>query len=59
MIDGGIILEVEADTVLDRLPNRAPDLSQLTSSKNMKNIGDMTAGQLFASAKSMLNANLK
>lgn len=59
MIDGGVILEIDADEVLDTLPGRVSSSDPLSSiaKGNIKGISDMTAGQLFTSAKNMLKSS--
>jgi hypothetical protein len=58
MIDNGVILEVDADEVLDSMPGRGGNgnnmLAQSLGKGGMKSLGDMTAGQLLNSAKNML-----
>lgn len=58
MIDNGVIMELDADEVLDTMPGRGGSgnnmLAQSLGKGGMKSLGDMTAGQLLNSAKNML-----
>ena len=61
MIDKGVILETDCDEVLDTLPGRysgsgSSAMNALASGKNLKNISEMTTGQLFQSAKNLIKS---